>query len=118
MKRIFRICLVGFFLVATTVVNAEEKFGIPIYSGAKYDAETSDFLKQISANSVAYRTSDHLDKVADFYAKQPGLKIVGSRTKESVIYRKDKVDVAIQNPFMDMKTGKIINTTLISVVKP
>jgi hypothetical protein len=40
-----------------------------------------------------------------------------SDTKESAMFKKGDVDITIQNPWMDMKTGKLVNDTLISIVK-
>jgi hypothetical protein len=96
--------------------TAEEKYGIIVYTGAKYDSVASEFLKQISPQSAAYRTSDSVGKVVDFYKKQSGCKLVGEPTKEGAMFRKGNVDVTIQSPYMDTRTGQMMRDTLISIV--
>lgn len=112
-------CLLALWICMTILVgvgNAEEKFGVIVYTGAKYDSGASDFLKQLSPQSAAYRTGDSVNKVIDFYKKQPGFNLVGDPTKEGAMFRKGKVDITIQNPWMDTKTGKMMKDTLISIV--
>ena len=96
--------------------KAEEKFGIIVYTDAKYDSGISEFLKQMSPKSAAYRTSDSVGKVVDFYKKQAGYTLVGDPTKEGAMFRKGNVDVTIQSPYMDTKTGNMMKDTLISIV--
>ena len=96
--------------------NAEEKFGVVVYAGAMPDGGTSNFLKQMSPQSAAYRTADSVEKVVDFYKKQSGFKLIGDPTKEGAWFKKGKVDVTIQSPWMDTKTGKMSKDTLISIV--
>lgn len=104
------------FLFGVSLVWAEEKFGVKVYDGAKFDSETTNFLKQMSPEAAAYRTNDSAEKIMDFYKKQPGLKLMGA-TKEGGMFKKGTVDITIQNPWMDTKTGKMVNDTLISIVK-
>ena len=106
------ICLV----MMVGIGKAEEKFGIPVYPGANYDSGASEFLKQISPQSAAYRTGDSLNKVVDFYKKQRDFHSVGDPTSEGAMFRKGKMDVTIQSPWMDAKTGKMMKDTLISIV--
>jgi hypothetical protein len=96
--------------------NAEEKYGIIVYTGAKYDRGASEFLKQISLESAAYRTSDSVGKVGDFYKRQAGFKLIGDPTKEGAMFRKGNVDITIQSPYMDTRTGNMMQDTLISIV--
>jgi len=98
------------------VGNAEEKYGIVVYTGAKYDSGSTEFLKQMSPQSAAYRTGDSIEKVIAFYRKQPGFTLVGDSTKEGAMFRKGKMDVTVQSPWMDTKTGKLMKDTLISIV--
>ncbi len=102
--------------VMVGVGNAEEKFGIVVYPGAKHESGTTEFLKQMSPQAAAYRTGDSVDKVVAFYKKQPGFKPFGDATKEGAMFRKGKMDITIQNPWMDTKTGKMVKDTLISIV--
>ena len=96
--------------------GAEEKFGVVVYPDATYDSEISEFLKQMSPKAAAYRTSHSLEKVVAFYQEQAGYKPVGGPTNESALFRKGNLDIAIQSPYMDTKTGKMMKDTLISIV--
>lgn len=109
--------------------------GIAVYPGAKPDAATSEFLRsQMGVEGAAYRTNDSLQKVAAFYQQQPGMKPMGDATKDSAAFvagckeefnavMKKKMTtgcthhVTVQNPWMDMKTGKMVADTLVSIVK-
>jgi hypothetical protein len=111
---------VGILLVCLVtmagIVHAEEKYGVIVYPGAKYDSGASEFLQQMAPKSAAYRTSDSLAKVIEFYRKQPGFKLVGEPTKDGALFRKGAMDITMQSPYMDTKTGKMIKDTLISIV--
>lgn len=108
---------------------------IAVYPGAKPDAATTEFLRsQMGVEGAAYRTNDSLQKVAAFYQQQPGMKPMGDATKDSAAFvagckeefnavMKKKMTtgcthhVTVQNPWMDMKTGKMVADTLVSIVK-
>lgn len=79
------------------------------------DSAATEFLKQISPESAAYRTGDKIEKVMAFYKKQPGMNFVGGE-QEGGMFRKGNVDVTVQSPWMDTKTGKMEKDTLISIV--
>jgi hypothetical protein len=114
-----KICLLTLGICLAIMISigtAEEKYGIIVYTGAKYDSGASDFLKQISPKSAAYRTGDSVGKVVDFYKKQAGFKLVGDPAKEGAMFRKGNMDVTIQSPYMDTKTGNMMKGTLISIV--
>jgi len=53
--------------------------------------------------------------VVEFYKKQPGLEFMGGG-KESAMFKKGDVDITIQNPWMDMKSGKMMTDTLITIL--
>lgn len=132
-KGILVVLSIAFVLFIFGSALAEEKFGVKVYDGAKYDAATSKALKEsMSLNAHCYRTSDTASKVIEFYKKQPGLKLMGPATKEGALFQRCKevlneytktkipqcdLDITIQNPWMDMKTGKMNKDTLISIVK-
>ena len=104
-------------LLSVVTAGAEEKFGVKAYDGSKYDASTSETVSEsMSINAACYRTNDSVAKVVEFYKKQPGLQFMGG-DKESVMFKKGDVDITIQNPWMDMKSGKMMKDTLISIVK-
>jgi hypothetical protein len=117
MKRTFGF-MVAIYLLCTCSVSADESFGVPVYPGAKFDAQATKVLKEtIRINGFCYRTDDSVQKVAEFY-KHQGLELSGDITKEGALYQtKTGVNVSIQNPWMDMNTGKMIKDTLISIVK-
>ena len=103
------------FSVITAV--AEEKFGVKVYRGAKYDAAVSKNVSEtLSINAACYRTNDSVAKVAEFYKKQPSMKYTGGE-KVSAGFSNGVVDVTIQNPWINMITGKMMTDTLITIVK-
>ena len=106
-------------VVLTVTANAEERFGVAVYPGAKYDEATSKSLKEsMQLTAACFRTNDSVDKVAAFYKKQKGLSLLGDATKEGALFRSPSgVDVTIQSPWMNMKTGGMMKDTLISIVK-
>lgn len=105
------------FLLGAGLVSADEKLGVKVYPGAKPDGAATDFLKQMSPQAAAYKTTDSLEKVLEFYKKHSGLRLIGT-TKEGGMFRKGHtIDVTVQNPWMDTKTGKMMNDTLLSIVR-
>ena len=98
--------------------SAEERFGVQVYPGAKYDEATSRSLKEsMSIEAACFRTNDSVAKVVEFYKKQQSLSLLGEATKEGALFRSKTVDVTVQNPWMNMKTGAMMKDTLISIVK-
>jgi hypothetical protein len=70
MKQVIVIA-VAVLALAVGVAGAEEKFGMPVNPGAKYDAETSKAVKDMMRMEVeCYRTVDPVAKVAVYYQKQ------------------------------------------------
>ena len=115
-KRIF-IVVISLLLLSAIIGGAEEKFGVQVYGGAKYDAVTSKSVSEFtSSNAACYRTNDSIAKVAEFYKKQPRMEYTGGE-KVSAAFTNGQVDVTIQNPWMDTKTGKMMTDTLITIVK-
>ena len=110
--------IVAIYLLCMCAASADESFSVPVYPGAKFDAEATKILKEkIHINGYCYRTEDSVQKVADFYKNQ-GLELAGNITKEGALYQtKTGVNVSIQNPWMDMSTGAMVKDTLISIVK-
>lgn len=122
-------------LSAPVLTAAAQPAGIAVYPGAKPDAATTDFLRrQMGVEGSAYRTGDALQKVAAFYQAQPDVQPMGEPTKDSAAFvagckeefnavMKKKMTtgcthhVTVQNPWMDMKTGKMVQDTLVSIVK-
>jgi hypothetical protein len=114
LKSLIAILTVGAVL---GVANAEERMGVTVYPGAKYDGDTSKVVKDMMKTDAAcFTTADSIAKVAAFYQQQ-GLKAVGDVTKEGAWFKKGDVDVTIQSPWMNMKTGAMMKDTLVSIVK-
>jgi len=104
-------------LAGIITAGTEEKFGVKVYDGAKYDASTSKTVSEtMSVDASCYVTNDGVAKVVEFYKKQPGFELMGD-SKEGAMFKKGKIDITIQNPWMDMKTGNMVKSTLISIVK-
>lgn len=108
--------------------------GIAVYPGASADAGVTTLLREsLKLTAAAYRTSDGVEKVAAFYARQPGVSKMPGATREQAGFSagcKDEYNkymkmnvqkcgyhVTIQNPWMDMKTGKMVSDTLISIAR-
>lgn len=112
-----RIMAVLALAMLAAAAGAEERFGVKVYEGAKLDKETSAAVSEaFSVEAFCYRTSDSLEKVVGFYKKEAGLEFMGE-SKEGAMFKKGKVDVTIQNPWMNMQTGQLIKETLISIVR-
>jgi hypothetical protein len=114
---IFSLATLLAILVSFTPVHAEELHGIQVYGGAKYDGAASKTVSEaMSIQAACYLTNDSVAKVIEFYKKQPGLEFMGGN-EEGAMFKKGDIDITIQNPWMDLKTGKIMKVTLISIVK-
>src|SRR3974390_1582571 len=116
-RKLSAVVAVLLFLCATAAL-AEERFGLAVYPSAKYDADTSKFLKQsgMAQEAACFRTDDSVAKVVDFYKAKQGFKNLSS-TKEGGMFTKNNTDVTIQKPWMNMATGKMMQDTLISIIK-
>jgi hypothetical protein len=114
--------IAAFFVAALLAVpyasGAEERFGVAVYPGAKYDEATSRTIKEgMGMEAACFRTNDSVAKVVDFYRQQKSLRLLGDATKEGALFRSKAVDVTVQTPWMNMKTGAMMQDTLISIVK-
>jgi hypothetical protein len=107
---------VAAFALFTGAAVAESQFGIEVYPNAKADPEVARQLKEaMKISAKTYRTSDPVAKVADFYRQQKLDEAPGS-SKTGAMFMKKGANLTIQNPWADMKTGKLNNDTLISIV--
>jgi hypothetical protein len=99
---------------------AEEHLGVAVYPGSEYDQARTKLLKDsLSVQGAAYRTTDDMAKVTAFYRKQ-GLVFLkfGSSGKIARFMNYDtNVEVVIQNPWKDAKTGAMMTDTLILIYK-
>jgi hypothetical protein len=121
MKGKKRLTLVGIAIVLCAAVSiawgAEEHFGVTVYENAALNKEISKWTSEsFSVEAVCYTTQDSVEKVVGFYKKVPGLSLMGE-SGEGAMFKKENVDITIQNPWMDAKTGQLLKSTLISIVK-
>jgi hypothetical protein len=104
--------LLGVLLLA----RAEDKFGVKVYDGARYDAETTAIVSQMGGQAACYRSADGLSKVLAFYTKLPGSSLIHTGAK-GAYFKVNGVNVTVQSPWLNMKTGALNKDTLISIVK-
>jgi hypothetical protein len=119
MKRliVFTVMLMA-ALVLSVRAGAEERFGVAVYPGAKYDEATSKYMSESMQLTIAcFRTTDGLSKVSAFYRKQEGFSIRGDVMKENALFHSDNADVTIQSPWLNVLSGRMMSDTLISIVK-
>ena len=109
------------FMLCISSAAAEEQLGVAVYPGAKFDQARTKLLKaSLSVEGAAYRTNDDIAKVIEFYRKRGLLFLkAGSPSKESARFKKTDTDVeiVIQNPWRDPKTGAAVTGTLILIFK-
>ena len=98
--------------------GAAQQNGVEVYPNAKPAPEVSRMIKESMKMDVAtFTTSDSVEKVTAFYQGQPGLKENPGTSKEGSSFSGKGVMVTIQNPWADMKTGKVNKSTLVSIGK-
>ena len=103
-------------LFVLMVASAEDKFGVKVYDGAKYDADTTALVAQMGGQAACYRSADELSKVLAFYTKLPGSALMHTGAK-GAYFKVNGVNVTVQSPWLNMKTGAHNTDTLISIVK-
>jgi len=101
-----------------TVAGAEEKYGVKVYDGAKYDAGTSKFVGGISGGEEAacYRASDSVAEVNSFYRKAPSVTVVHDFASAGR-FKIGLITITMQSPWQDMKTKEVNKDTLLCMVK-
>jgi maltose-binding protein MalE len=105
------------FVAGRTMAGAEEKFGVKVYDGAKYDAETTQAVNTaMKIDGACYRTDATVAQVNEFYKKQLDTTEVHTSAKGG-LFKKGNVNITVQSPWMNMKTGQHMTDTLISIVK-
>jgi hypothetical protein len=105
------------WLVAIGAARAADALGVPVYAGARPEAGAAKLITEMmpGAKAFCYTTGDSVEKVAAFYKKQ-GLSYMGGDAQNAG-FRKGQIDVTLQRPWMDAKTGKLNQSTLISIVQ-
>ncbi len=109
------------FMLFVSSAIAEERLGVVVYPGAKYDQARTELLRDsLSVQGAAYRTGDDVATVASFYRKQ-GLVLLktGSPSKEHARFRKTDtgVDVVVESMRKDPRAGAKMPETLIQIFK-
>jgi len=105
-------------LVLSVTAGAEERFGVVVYPGAKYDEATSKYMSEnMQLTITCFRTNDSLSKVAEFYRKQKGFSTRGDVLKENAYFQSNTADVTLQSPWLNVMSGRMMSDTLISIVK-
>jgi hypothetical protein len=109
------------FMLSASYTVAEERLGVIVYPGATYDQALTKLLKKSpSVEGAVYRTDDTLAEVAVFYRKQGLIFLrLGEPTKERARFKKTdtNVDVILQNPWKDPRTGATMKGTLIMIIR-
>lgn len=104
-------------LIWAAQAGAEQAHGVEVYPGAKADAAVAQSVAEMGIkNAATYRTTDSVAKVAEFYRKQ-NLKQQHIDANGAMFTTGKKVTVTVQNPWMNMKSGAMMNDTLVSIVK-
>ena len=105
------------FVAGLTVAGAEEKHGVQVYPGAKYDADTTQAVNSaMKIDGACYRSDATVAQVNEFYKKQLDTTEVHTSAKGGM-FKKGNVNITVQSPWMNMKTGQHMTDTLISIVK-
>ncbi len=109
------------FMMSASSVAAEERLGVAVYPGAQYDQARTNLLRNsLSVQGAAYRTSDDIATVVEFYRKQGLLFLkVGSPSKEHARFKKADtgVDVVVESIRKDPQTGAKMLETIIQIFK-
>ena len=115
------VSLVLIAVLAAAAVLGAEHFGVPVYPGAKQDAEETAFLRKIGVEQgFFYRTAERPDKVVAFYLKQPGLTSLGHDAQGGrfVMQAGDRtVYITVESPWQPSRGGDVRRDTKILLVK-
>lgn len=65
---------------------------------------------------MAFHTSDSVAAVGEFCRAQDGIREVIVREESAMFKKGDEADVTVQNPWMDMQSGTLMQDCLISIV--
>jgi hypothetical protein len=109
------------FMMCISSAAADERLGVAVYPGAKYDPiKTGRLAENPLIQGAAYRTNDDIAKVIAFYRKQGLLFLnICSPSKVRARFKKvdNDVDVVVQKPWKDTQTGATMMDTLILILK-
>ncbi len=101
--------------------HGAEHFGVPVYQGARLDANETDFMrKNAGADGHFYRTGDKVEKVLAFYTKQPGLTCLGSDKNGGRFIKEEDgqtIYVIVESPWQPSKGGAVSRDTKIYIVR-
>jgi hypothetical protein len=109
------------FLLCVSYAVGGEQLGVTVYPGATYDLVMTTVLKKTpSIEGAAYLTDAAMAEVMEFYRKEGLLLLrLGDATKERARFKKTDtgVDVILQNPWKDPRTGATMKGTLIMIIQ-
>ena len=103
-------------LFTLMLASAEEKWGVKVYDGAKFDPDTTAFVAHMGGQAACYRSADSLAKLVAFYSKLPGVTVIHTGEK-GAMFKLNGVTITLQSPWIDMKTHVRNTDTMISIVK-
>ncbi len=84
-------------LFTLMLASAEDKWGVKVYDGAKYDADTSAIVAQMGGQAACYRSPDSLAKLVDFYSKLPGVAVIHTSAK-GAMFKLNGVSISSAEP--------------------
>jgi hypothetical protein len=117
-KRVFLLLLVIVAVFVSGIAVAEERLGVQVYPGSKFDADTTKAVKDmLKCDTFAYQTDAPLSKVVAFYKSQKDLKTLSVTNTLAGFENSKNVQVTISTPWMNMKTGTMMKNTLIQINK-
>jgi len=106
-------------ILVAAAARGEDRFGMPVYPGATYDAATTDFLvNSFHMKAACFRTKDPIAKVLEFYKSQKQVVSVSMPDKENGLAQFPHGNhVALQSPWRNMSSGAMMSDTLITIVE-
>lgn len=119
---VVRLTIAAFlFMLCIPFATAEERLGVAVYPGARFDHALSQALMMNPMiRGAAFRTDDDIGKVAAFYRKQGLLFLkMGGPSKEHMRFKdmEKDVDVVIQQPWKDPQSRTLMKDTLILIMQ-
>jgi hypothetical protein len=116
-SRVTVLAVLIIFIAALAPVSAEQRFGVKVYADATYDGDTSQWVStNMKVDAACYRTDADPIDVNQFYKKMFGVTEVQT-TNHTGLFKKGDINITVQSPWTDMKTGRQHKDTLISIVK-
>jgi len=117
-SRILFLAVLIVLIASLAAAGAEARFGVKVFPGATYDPDTSQWVStNMKVDAACFRTNATPGDVNEFYRKQFAVTEVTISSRGGSLFKKGDIDITVQNPWTDMKTGQQHKDTLISIVK-